>query len=252
MHNRILILKNQYQNCPYLVLSFPRCGRTWMKLLLGQYISKEFNVKFTKRLEKKRKGIPAILFRHDYMSCTGHLPWKEYFQIQKNKQLIFDEDMQSQKIIYLFRDPLDILFSFYPYLQTVPYTNFTPPTEKNIIDFAHNKEWGLDVVINFLNLMLDHYEKNTNKKLLIKYEHLKTNDNHWQKIIEFIFESFNGDNFNFAKQETEFKKLQSRDGHQKHFREGRSNYINDLPNEQQAILKNWPGLKELYSRMESI
>ena len=252
MHKRIAILKNQYNNCPYLVLSFPRCGRTWIKFLLGHYISKQFNIKFTRRLEKNREGIPAILFRHDYMSCTGHLPWNEYFQIQDNKKLIFEEEMKKQEIIYLFRNPLDILFSYYPYLQTIPYTNFIPPVHKDIIDFAHSKEWGLDIIINFLNTMLDHYEKNTYKKIAIKYEDLKTNGQCWIKLIEFIFDEFDAKHFAYAKQQSEFDKLQSQDGHQKHFRQGRSNYIMDLPKDQQEVLENWPGLLALNKRLETL
>ena len=160
--------------------------------------------------------------------------------------------MQKQKIIYLFRDPLDILFSYFPYLQTVPYTNFTPPKHKDIVDFAHNGKWGLDIIINFLNMMLDHYDKNSNEKLAIKYENLKSNDQHWKALIEFIFSSYNNDNFLHAKEQTNFNKLQARDGHDKHFRQGRSNYVDDLPIEQQVILKKWPRLAELRTRMDSI
>ena len=54
MGNRMKMLEDEYKACPYLVLSFPRCGRTWMRLVLGHYMSKTFNVEFTRRLERKR------------------------------------------------------------------------------------------------------------------------------------------------------------------------------------------------------
>ena len=152
MHRRIGVLKNQYVNIPNLILSFPRCGRTWMKHLFGHYIARKYNVEFSKWVDRPRPGIPRILFRHDWMSTTGHIPWEEYFQIQDTCKFIFSEEMKKQSIIYLFRDPLDVLFSYWPYLQSVPYKNFVPPKHEDIIDFAHNKQWGFDIIINFMNV----------------------------------------------------------------------------------------------------
>ena len=67
--------------------------------------------------------------------------------------------MEGQKIIYLFRDPIDVLFSYWPYLQSIPYENFECPKHKNIISFAKEEYWGMDGIINFMNLQLDHHNK---------------------------------------------------------------------------------------------
>ena len=75
--------------------------------------------------------------------------------------------MEQQKIIYLFRDPIDVLFSYWPYLQGIPYKNFECPEHKNIISFAGEKYWGMDGIINFMNLQLDHHDKHKKKKLII-------------------------------------------------------------------------------------
>ncbi len=256
MGNRIKMLQDEYKECPYLVLSFPRCGRTWMRLVLGHYISKTFDVSFTRRLERSREGVPAILFRHDFMSSAGHIKWTRYFEMQDSKKLYFTDYMQNQKIIYLFRDPLDILHSYLPYLQTKPYGKIDLP-EKDIVEFASNKQFGLDVIINFLNLMIDHHQQNKNPKLVIHYERLKKNNNAWQKLIRFIFGTVNETNLEYAKKQTEFKTLQSAEqkvDNPEHnfFRQGRSNYINDLDPQQQNKLRNWPGLMDLYKRMESL
>jgi len=256
MTNRMKVLQDEYKECPYLVLSFPRCGRTWMRLLLGHYISKTFDLSFTRRLERSREGVPAILFRHDFMSSAGHIKWKTYFEMQDSKKLYFTDYMQNQKIIYLFRDPLDILHSYLPYLQTGPYGEIDLP-EKDIVEFASNKQFGLDIIINFLNLMIDHFEQNKNPKIVIHYERLKENDNDWQKLIRFIFGTTNDLNLEYAKKQTDFKTLQSAEqkiDNPEHnfFRQGRSNYINDLTSQQQSKLRNWPGLSNLYKRMESL
>jgi len=247
-------LKNQYINIPNLILSFPRCGRTWMKHLFGHYIAKKYNVEFSKWVDRPRPGIPRILFRHDWMSTTGHIPWDEYFEIQDKQKFIFSDEMRKQNIIYLFRNPLDVLFSYWPYLQSVPYKNFTPPQHKNIIDFAQNKQWGLDIIINFMNAQLDHHVQHRGKKIIVRYEDLKKGTTQWQKMLEFIFGSYDNEAFEYAKSQTTFAKMQEKNKQDvpnelKFYRRGGSNYINELPKEQQDILQQWPGLQDLNRRI---
>lgn len=162
--------------------------------------------------------------------------------------------MEKQNIIYLFRDPLDVLFSYWPYLQSVPYKNFTPPKHQDIIDFAHNKEWGFDIIINFMNAQLDHYDRHKGKKMIVKYEQMKKDDVIWQRIIEFIFGTHNDEAYRYAKQQTTFVKMQQKNkpdmpSELKFYRRGGSNYINELPEDQQHILLNWPGLQDLNKRI---
>jgi hypothetical protein len=254
MHRRIGVLKNQYDNIPNLILSFPRCGRTWMKHLFGHYIAKKYDVEFSKWVDRPRPGIPRILFRHDYMSTTGHIPWDEYFKIQDSRRFIFLDEMKKQNIIYLFRDPIDVLFSYWPYLQSVPYKNFTPPQHTDIIDFAHNKQWGLAIIINFMNTQLDHYEQNQNKKFKVRYEDLKKQDREWQKLLEFVFGNYDHHAYEYAKSQTTFSKMQEKNKKDvpdnfKFYRRGGSNYIKELSVEQQETLSNWPGYKDLNRRI---
>ena len=166
--------------------------------------------------------------------------------------------MKKQNIIYLFREPLDVLFSYWPYLQSVPYKNFVPPKHEDIIDFAHNKQWGFDIIINFMNAQLDHYQTHQGKKMIVKYEDLKKDDDAWRKMIELIFGSYadawDKEAFEYAKSQTTFSKMQEKNkadvpDHLKFYRRGGSNYINELPKSQQDVLLNWPGYKDLNRRI---
>lgn len=257
MHHRINVLRNQYNKCPNLILSFPRCGRTWMKHFFAHYIARQWNVEFSKWVDRPRPGmpgIPKILFRHDFMSMTGHIPWDEYFEIQDNRQFYFEPEMKLQNIVYLVRDPLDVLFSYWPYLQSIPYKNFTCPQHTDIIDFAKNKQWGLDIIINFMNLQLDHMALHQGRKLFIKYEDLKKEDSAWERLITFVFKDCDKDSFAYAKEQTTWEKMKEKNNKEapdelKFYRRGGSNYITDLPKEQQDILLNWPGLQNLNKRI---
>ena len=225
-----------------------------MKHLFGHYIAKKYDVEFSKWVDRPRSGIPRILFRHDWMSTTGHIPWDEYFQIQDKQKFIFADEMQKQNIIYLFRNPLDVLFSYWPYLQSVPYKNFTPPQHKDIIDFAHNKQWGLDIIINFMNAQLDHHAQHQGKKIIVRYEDLKKETTQWRQMLEFIFGSYDDEVFEYAQSQTTFAKMQEKNKQDvpnelKFYRRGGSNYIKELPKEQQDILQQWPGLQDLNTRI---
>tara|TARA_R110000822_G_scaffold28159_4_gene83826 strand:+ start:359 stop:1054 length:696 start_codon:yes stop_codon:yes gene_type:complete len=228
-----------------------------MKHFFAHYIARQWNVDFSKWVDRPRPGmpgIPKILFRHDFMSMTGHVPWEEYFKLQDSKEFFFVPEMKLQNIVYLFRDPLDVLFSYWPYLQSIPYKNFTCPQHTDIIDFAKNKQWGLDVIINFMNKQLDHFEQHQGRKLLVRYEDLKKQDSEWRKLISFTFKAFKLESFTYAKEQTTFEKMQQKNNADapselKFYRKGGSNYIFDLPKDQQDILLNWAGLKDLNKRI---
>lgn len=162
--------------------------------------------------------------------------------------------MKRQNIVYLFRDPLDVLFSYWPYLDSVPYKNFTPTKYGSIVDFAHDKNWGFDIIINFMNTQLDHMEQHSGKKIAVRYEDLKTNDTVWVKLIEFIFGACNKSSFEYAKAQTTFSKMQEKNkpdlpDNLKFYRKGGSNYIKELPEDQQKTLLEWPGYKDLNRRI---
>jgi hypothetical protein len=151
-----------------------------------------------------------------------------------------------------------VLCSYWPYLQSVPYKNFACPQHTDIIDFAHNKQWGFNIIINFMNAQLDHYQKHAGKKLIVHYENLKAQDGDWRKMIEFIFgsspDSWDEEAFFYAKEQTTFTKMQEKNkadipAELKFYRRGESNYIRELPKEQQDILLNWPGYKDLNRRI---
>ena len=103
-------------------------------------------------------------------------------------------------------------------------------------------------------MQLDHMELHQGKKLFVKYEALKKEDAIWQKLINFIFKDCNEDSLQYAKAQTTWEKMQQKNNKQtpdelKFYRRGGSNYITELPESQQDILLNWPGLQDLNKRI---
>jgi len=109
-----------------------------------------------------------------------------------------------------------------------------------------------------MNAQLDHFQQHQGKKLIVKYEDLKRDDDAWRQMIELIFGSYadawDKEAFNYAKSQTTFSKMQEKNkvdvpDELKFYRRGGSNYIDELPKEKQNLLLNWPGYKDLNRRI---
>lgn len=256
-HPRINTIKNELQSCESLILSFPRSGRTWMRFFVGHYIEKKYDVKFTKFLERQRGDAPRISLRHDFMSTTGHIPWKDYFEIQNKNQFIFTNEIKTKKMVYLFRNPIDVLFSYMPYLASSPYDNFVPKQYKDIIDFANDPKWGMQIILNFMNNMIQHYHDHKGEKFVIKYEEMKNKPQVWIDLLEFLMGDIDHKALKYAKEMTNWNKMQEKNDSSKpkeirFFRRGESNYIDEANQDQQKILLNWPGLGNLIERIKKL
>ncbi len=77
---------------PYVVLSFPKSGRTWLRAILGKYLELTHGIVFTTEFDNvARDKLPKIKFTHNLHRMS-------YF---------------SGKIIFLTRDPRDVVVSYY-------------------------------------------------------------------------------------------------------------------------------------------
>ena len=70
----------------------------------------------------------------------------------------------------------------------------------------------------------------------------------------FVFKDCDKDSFTYAKEQTTWEKMQQKNNSDvpnelKFYRKGGSNYIADLSKDEQDVLLNWPGLKDLNKRI---
>jgi hypothetical protein len=130
------------------VISFPKSGRTWLQVMMGEYITRYCRLdvgnvialhQYTKRLE----GIPRIRFSHDFRP-----QWKTPGELQTDKSMY-----RHQKILLLVRDPRDILVSSY-----FEKTRRKPAKRKDrsgsgmtIKQFIYQDTGGIDTIIAFYN-----------------------------------------------------------------------------------------------------
>jgi hypothetical protein len=134
------------------VISFPKSGRTWLQVMIGEYLTRYRNLnvsnvialqQYTKRLE----GIPRIRFSHDFRP-----QWKTQEQLRSDKSAY-----RRHKILLLVRDPRDILVSsFFEKTRRKPAKrNDKSVPEMTINQFVYQDIGGIDTIIAFYNSWLN-------------------------------------------------------------------------------------------------
>ena len=160
------------------VISFPKCGRTWLRILLGKVLQLHYNLEIPNeyyidihKLNLVDKKIPRIDFDHE-----DNPKWRSPSELSKNK-----EKFKNKKVIFLVRDPKDVLISLYFHKK---YRDNAFDGE--IEEFLQEKVGGIETIIEYYNIWYDNREI-PKDFLLVKYEELTNNTmRELKKIMNFL------------------------------------------------------------------
>jgi len=151
------------------VISFPKSGRTWLQVMLGEYITRRYglevkNVMALKEYTKHLEGVPWIRFAHDERP-----QWKMPGQLKQDKS-----EYRDQRVVLLVRDPRDILVSLYfEKTKRVPARrNDRPEFKGSINEFVYYELGGIDSIITFFNNWANSRDIPRDFKI-VKYEDLR-------------------------------------------------------------------------------
>ncbi|MBU1863734.1 MAG: sulfotransferase domain-containing protein [Candidatus Omnitrophica bacterium] len=164
VYNKVLLVKKY--NSIY-VIEYPKSGRTWLRVMVLQYFLlhfKEFKNSFD--MMKKDPRIPRLIFTHDGAGLSV-----------RKKPLRYDElavqrgRYARKKIIFIVRDPRDVLVSLY--FQAVKRQKIYAGT---ISEFIRDDKFGIKKILRFYdvwNETLCEHEKD--RCLIISYESMHQN-----------------------------------------------------------------------------
>lgn len=160
------------------LISFPKCGRTWLRLMIGKVlqlhfnlVGEEVNILELHKLADLHPCIPRILVTHD---DDPH--WKRADELDEKKLKYRDA-----KVIFLVRDPRDVIVSLYFHKK-----NRDDAYNGTISEFIHEEVGGIDTLIKFYKI----WERNRcipKDFLLVRYEDIHKNpEKELRKILKFI------------------------------------------------------------------
>jgi 8-oxo-dGTP pyrophosphatase MutT (NUDIX family) len=158
-----------------VLVSFPKCGRTWLAMILSRILQKKYglllqDIMSLEKITFPEKKLPGITMVHE-----DDPQLKKPNELSKDKRYIL-----NKKIIFLIRDPRDVIVSWY-FHQAFRRNRY----DKNLSDFLKKSRGGFETIIEYYNIWLK-YIKNPNF-LLVKYEDLSKNPKkEIQKILTFL------------------------------------------------------------------
>lgn len=168
-----------HQKAKYYILSYPKCGRTWLRFMLGYIFASHFQINRSIRrnlleldtLSSYNNKIPMIRIIHD---DNAHLKSPNELKISKF-------EFRNKKVILLVRDPRDVLVSYYYHKKFRERSYF-----KDISSFTREETGSIETIIKYYSIWMMNY--NVPKDLLIvRYEDLHHQPEiELRKILDFF------------------------------------------------------------------
>jgi Sulfotransferase domain len=161
------------------VVSFPKCGRTWLRVQLGRLFQQHFGLDVTDLVELEdmaglRQGIPHLRFTH---------PGRPQEKKDKEISALTVDFFRFRKVILLIRDPRDVVVSMY---HERTKRGMQPVFTGSLDQFIREPIGSFDTLLKFYDVWLRR-RKPGKRTLVVRYEdmHLRP-ENELRRIVDFI------------------------------------------------------------------
>jgi hypothetical protein len=159
------------------LVSYPKCGRTWLVLLIVEALQRHHGLKRPRnplkprRMASRRRGIPYIHAHHD-----GGPEFLLPEEIPRDKTFY-----HGRNVIFLVRDPRDVLVSSY-FQKAKRNYNY----EGSMSEFLSERRGGLESILTFYNIWAANADVPSDF-LMVAYEDLHT-DAHAElrRVLSFL------------------------------------------------------------------
>jgi hypothetical protein len=133
---------SEQRDSSIVIVSFPKCGRTWLRILVGRYMQKVYllpniDILDTYSLSKDSK-VNVTLFTHDDLNMN-----KPFHFSRLHVDL---ERYKDKTVIFLLREPKDVMVSWYFQISKRRGVNVG-----SISEFVRNDGYGIRKYVAFVN-----------------------------------------------------------------------------------------------------
>ncbi|WP_022728622.1 sulfotransferase domain-containing protein [Fodinicurvata sediminis] len=142
------------------IISFPKCGRTWLRLMLGHYLAHHNGIESQDYLMTgellRQPGVPQLVAYHD------DKPYKRTPEELERSKTNYRKD----RVLFLCRDPRDVLVSQYYSLR---YRASSHGYDGPLQDYVYEARGSLATIVAYYNIWADQ-QHNPRDFLLLRYE----------------------------------------------------------------------------------
>ena len=178
-----------HQRADVYLISYPKCGRTWLRLMLGRVILRHFSLPetedalFIRWSRRPHPRVPLITVVHEDRPML-----KAPEELQTSK-----ERFHNKKVIFLARDPRDVIVSSYFEMNKRgkvfgdnPYEDRKPVFDGSLVDFIERREGGFDTIIKYYNIWAQNRDV-PEGFLLVRYEDMKESPfRELRRVVDFL------------------------------------------------------------------
>ena len=164
------------RNADVHIISFPKCGRTWLVLMIAKVIERHYGVRIDnplklRRYKQKVRDLPLILQHHD-----GGPEFLRVDELETDKS-----QYAGRKVLFLVRDPRDVTIS--AYFQKTKRNNNYSGTLK---DYVYHPVGSIETNIAFYNIWSQNRDV-PDGFLLMTYEDMHADTaGELRKAVEFL------------------------------------------------------------------
>ncbi len=151
-----------------LIISYPKSGRTWLRVMLTQYIAQrdqlpDHSLDLYDTTRRSTRFVRTE-FHHEQGHHRLEIPFHE---------LVFDPmDLHGKDIVFLHRDPRDTAVSMYFQLTRRETVAEGDHYQGTLADLLRDEHFGLEKIIRFNKLWLDNGHR-CRGFLPLRYEHMR-------------------------------------------------------------------------------
>lgn len=139
----LIRLKINKPDAEVVIISYPKCGRTWLRLLVGKALCSHYNLPQEQMIDTYAlTAVPGVLrthFSHDFSSIIGGFAY--------NRMPSDKSEYAAKKVLFITRDIRDVLVSSY-FQATKRTGRFNGP----ISEFVRSDKYGAKKIVTFYNL----------------------------------------------------------------------------------------------------
>lgn len=171
------------------LISYPKCGRTWLRLMIGRAVAQHYGlgeseeILFLRSNRRFHPAVPRITVVHQDRPM---LKTPEELETDKRR-------FQTKKVIFLARDPRDVIVSSYFEMKNRgslfgenPYESHQAIFSGTLPEFINARRGGYDTLLAYYNIWAANRDI-PQDFLLVRYEDLRADPfSQLVKILNFL------------------------------------------------------------------